>query len=151
MTWLPYLTFRVDGEPKGQPRARAFAKFVNGKATARIHDAGTAEGWKSCVAFAVHQAGPPPNPVDGPIRLSVAFLFKRPIRLNKKSSPPGRIPHTAKPDIDNALKAVMDCLTQLGVWCDDKQVSLGECPKFYAAKGERPGAEIRIEVLGETQ
>lgn len=146
MTLTPLLTIRVHGEPKGQPRARAFA--VGGKA--RMYDPGTAEGWKSCVAMAAQQAGFPDSPAVEPIRLSVTFLFPRPGRLNKKSSPPGRIPHTAKPDIDNALKAVMDCLTQIGVWCDDKQVSLGECPKFYAAKGEKPGAEIRIEVLKGT-
>lgn len=143
MTWTPLLTFRADGEPKGQPRARAFA--FNGKA--RMYDPSTAEGWKACVALAAKAAGIPPTPTSSPIRLDATFLFPRPGRLNKKSSPEGRIEHTAKPDRDNLDKAVLDCLTQLGVWQDDKQVCGGEVSKFYVAKGERPGAEIRIEVL----
>lgn len=42
MNWHPIIdSLFVAGEPKGQPRARAFAKvFGNGKASARMYDPG---------------------------------------------------------------------------------------------------------------
>ena len=50
------ITVRVYGEPKGQPRPRAFAKPIGGgKFSARVYDAGTAEGWKSQIAQAFRQ------------------------------------------------------------------------------------------------
>lgn len=140
------LNIRVFGEPKGQPRARAFAFRQGNKFTARMYDPGTAEHWKEAIGRA---AGHDSTiaPITGPLMLSVVFLFPRPARLCRKKDPPGRIPHAAKPDIDNALKAVMDALTVIGVWKDDAQVSLGPCPKFYAAVDERPGALIVVETI----
>jgi len=141
---MPLLSFRAHGIPKGQPRPRAFA--FNGKA--RMYDPGTAEGWKSCVAAAVKEQDWN-NTIPDPVRLSVVFLFPRPGRLNKKSSPAERIPHVSKPDADNCLKSVMDCMTQLGMWIDDAQVCGVEVEKWYVSRDEKPGAEIRIDVLSE--
>jgi Holliday junction resolvase RusA-like endonuclease len=62
----------------------------------------------------------------------------------RKSDPEGQIPHTAKPDSDNALKAVMDCMTQLGMWRDDALVCSTIVEKFYAAKAQAPGAVIQV-------
>lgn len=142
------ITFRVYGEPKAQPRPRAFAKKIGSTFTARVYDAGTAEEWKGLIALEVRGLLPP-VPLEGPIRLDATFLFDRPKRLLRKRDPDERIPHVAKPDRDNLEKALLDCLTQLRLLVDDCQVCAGEVRKFYVARGERPGAEITIEVLGE--
>lgn len=136
MNWSPFASFTVSGEPKAQPRARAFAKPIGGgKFSARVYDPGTAEGWKGCICLAARDHVPP-SPLSGPIRLDVDFLFPRPGRLKRRRDPQGRIWH----------KAVMDCLKTLGFLADDAVVCAGELRKFYVAIGERPGANIRISV-----
>lgn len=139
-------SFRVTGIPKGQPRHRAFARKMGAKYVARVYHDDSADGWKSCIGIA---ASPyiPSAPMEGPIRFDIDFLFPRPARLMRRKDPAERIPHTAKPDRDNCDKAAMDALTKLGFWLDDAQVCQGEPRKFYVAKGENPGAEIRITSL----
>lgn len=142
-TWTTVCEFRVDGVPKGQPRPRAFTRVINGRAVARVHDAGTAEGWKGSIAlFASRHL--PRSPLAGPLRVDLTFLMPRPQSRSRKCDPDGRMPFTAKPDRDNLDKAVLDCLTSLGMWGDDAQVIGGEVWKWYAAKGERPGAIVRV-------
>lgn len=139
MSWLKVASFDVLGNPKGQPRPRAFAR--GGRA--HCYDPGTAEGWKSLVAQA---AKPfiPEAPLEGPVRVDIDFLFTRPARLMKKSSPAERIFHIAKPDKDNCEKAILDSLTIIGIWSDDSQVCSGTTQKFYTSKTERAGASISI-------
>lgn len=141
------IRFFAPGIPKAQPRPRAWArKMGNGQVVARMYDAGTAEAWKADVAR-VADCHRPPTKIEGPIRVDAVFLFPRPKYLLKKSSPPGRIRHTAKPDRDNLDKAVLDCLTTLGFWADDAQVCAGEPLKFYAAKDEQSGVHLTITLL----
>lgn len=141
--WTPVITVRVYGTPKGQPRPRAFAKRFGNKFAARVFDPGPAEGWKSCVAaaFASHRSAPA---IDGAIRCDIIYLMPRPKRLCRKSDLDGRMLCIDKPDLDNMDKAVLDAITQLGIWGDDKQVCGGERWKYYAARDERPGCEIII-------
>lgn len=141
MSWALYLAFDALGEPKGQPRPRACKRGAH----AGVYDPGTAEGWKQAVAFAAGQALHGVSPMlEGPIRLGLELYFPRPKRLMRKKDPEGPILHTAMPDFDNAEKAVMDCLTQIGVWRDDSQVASHIGDKFYAAKGQAPGALIQV-------
>ena len=141
------ITFTADGLPKGQPRARAFA--FGGKAgkkvSVRMYDPGTAEGWKSCVAIAARDHLPP-EPITGPISLHLGFRFPRPkSHFTKKGlRPDAAIYVTSKPDADNAAKAVMDCLTQLGAWKDDAQIVALEVMKVY---GDKPGCTVSIGTL----
>lgn len=139
MNWKLFCAFDVYGEPKGQPRPRAFAS--GGKA--RVYDPGTAEGWKGSIAMAARDHLPP-CPIDSPVRMAVTFYFQRPARLLRKRDPDGVIPHTAKPDSDNAAKAVLDCLTSIGMWRDDALVCSLIAEKNYAARGQASGALIQI-------
>jgi Holliday junction resolvase RusA-like endonuclease len=137
------ISFRVFGEPKAQPRPRAFARKFGNTYSARVYDAGTAEGWKGLIAQEVRPLLPA-VPIDCPVRLDAVFLFDRPKRLLRKSDPAGRLLHTSKPDRDNLEKALLDCLTQVGVLADDCHVCAGEVRKYYVAKGERPGVIVRL-------
>lgn len=145
MTWTPLASVFVAGEPKGQPRARAFTRVFGGKPTARMYDPGTAEGWKGAVALAMREHLPA-EPIDGPVCVDIDFLFPRPKRLMRRCDPAGEIPHLAKPDRDNCDKAVLDCLKTLGLFRDDCQVCDGRPRKFYHAKTGRPGARITISI-----
>lgn len=146
MSWQPVINLFVAGEPKAQPRPRAFARKFGDKYSARVYDAGTAEGWKSAIAISVRPYLPTPG-LAGPIRVDADFLFARPKRLERKCDPVDEIPHTQKPDRDNLEKALLDCLKILGVFADDDaQVCAGEPRKFWAAKNGRAGMRLTVSV-----
>ena len=143
------ISFFVSGEPKGQPRPRAFARKMGGKFVARVFDAGTAEAWKSCIAAAAAQHKPA-EPIAGPVRLRLCFYLARPkghytggkIERGLRATAPHY--HTGKPDADNLAKAVMDALTQCGwFWLDDAQVSVLTAIKRY---GDITGNGAMIEI-----
>lgn len=128
----------VPGEPKGQPRPRAFA--LHGKA--RVYTPGSAEAWKSQIAHACREwrdAG-----IAGPVSVSLTFEFARPkSHYTSAGELRGSAPawHVSKPDTDNLAKAVLDTLTTIGVWHDDAQVIELLLAKRYAPHG---GCHISI-------
>jgi len=134
------IEIHVLGIPKGQPRPRAFVR--NGKA--RVYDAGSAENWKGCIALA---ANPhlPASPITGPVAVCIHYQMPRPKNLMRKRDPEGQFPHTKKPDLDNMNKAVLDALTQSGMWHDDSQVCSQRSTKMYTSKTGQPGALIVID------
>lgn len=134
----------VRGEPKGQPRPRAFSRG----GSARVYDPGTAEGWKGAVALELlpHLG----KPMAGPIAVTLHFLMPRPKAMRRKRPhvEDGAIPHIAKPDLDNLEKAVLDACTQVGVWQDDCQVCrVVKSKQYHADKGGVPGLHLTIELL----
>lgn len=144
------ITFRVHGEPKGQPRPRAFARKMGDRFVARVFDSGTAEQWKSLIA-AEAKAHIPAMPLVGPVAVDASFIFSRPNKHFVANNPsrPLRADapewHTTKPDRDNLEKALLDALTQLGgFWHDDCQVCAGEVRKAY---GSHPGVYLQIRSL----
>jgi len=142
------IQFFVKGEPKGQPRPRAFARRVGDKFIARVYDAGTAEGWKSQIAIA---AKPflPESPILGAVGITITFNMPRPMSHYRTGKNEGQLKPdapwfcTGKPDFDNLVKAVLDALTTLGMWMDDKQVVIAHVTKYYALRGQE-GADIEI-------
>lgn len=135
------IILHVEGIPKPQPRPRAFA--LNGRA--RVYDAGTAEGWKSSIAAAA-LAHRPAQPIDEPLRLMIRYYLPRPKGHFGKKGLRGSAPAhpCGKPDLDNLDKAVLDALTEIGMWRDDSLVCRKESEKSY---GTRAGAEIQIHPL----
>lgn len=141
------VSFFAHGDPKGQPRPRAFAR--GGKA--RVFDPGTAEGWKSAVAVAAHPVlvG---NKFSGPLSVEIRCYFRRPKGHSTKRGlrPNAPLWMTSKPDGDNIAKAVLDALTTLGAWGDDAQCARLVIEKRYVAPDCPVGAHIRIaEILTE--
>ena len=119
------ISFFVEGDPKGQPRARA---CIRGK-HAGVYDPGTADAWKMAVAEAWrHKVAPCWNQFDTAVTLRLTFWFRRPKSHYGTGKNAGKLKecmgrdmrhHTKKPDLDNLAKAVMDVLTRLGAWTDD--------------------------------
>ena len=141
------IQLHVHGDPKGQPRPRAYNR--NGKVG--MYDAGTADGWKASIQFAALAAleDVPVVPLAGPFSVEIAFCMKRPkshFRANGdlKETAPTFV--SKKPDIDNMAKAVLDALTQAGVWRDDAEVSVLGCIKKF---GLPVGAIITINQENE--
>ena len=56
---------------------------------------------------------------------------------------------TTKPDLDNAQKLLMDCMTKAGFWKDDAEVSSMILEKFWVS--DIPGIWIRVEELWQTE
>lgn len=144
---MPEIRFYAQGEPKGQPRPRAFGR---GKMI-RVYDPATAEGWKNQIAVAAKESIPE-SPITGPVCVRLELYFSRPrahYRSGKfsatlKDSAPGY--HTSKPDVDNVIKSILDALTILRFWNDDSQVCDTRCRKLYD-DGRGPGCIIGIKEL----
>lgn len=139
------ISFWVSGEPKGQPRPRAFARKFGDKWQARVYDAKTAEGWKSQIAIAWRENQPVGFvKYEGPVCLTINFNLPRPKSHFLKSGLRTDAPTFCckKPDVDNFAKAVMDAMTQLGIWNDDCQVCTLRVSKVFASGA--PGARIEI-------
>ena len=136
---------RVFGLPKGQPRARAFAR--NG--IVRMYDPATAEGWKAAIADAMRKHIPS-VPYECPMRLDIRFIMPRPkahFRTGKHSNelrPDAPAWYSSAPDRDNLDKATLDALTQMGFWKDDALACAGYITKRYCESGQRPGAWLRF-------
>lgn len=134
----------VEGEPKAQPRARAFSR--GGKA--RMYDPGTANFWKRLVAHEL-RSHRPDVPISTPVLMTMEFYLPRPQRLMRAKDPSCPLPAKGKPDIDNLEKAVMDALTDDGWWTDDSIVVACSASKLFHAKGASPGMQISIWALDE--
>lgn len=132
------------------------------------------EKWKADVVTLLRSAWRD-EPLNGPVRLSVSFILPRPqtrptvaatvTRKGRKEPNPRRegghwiatpeawktgqrIPAPVKPDLDRLLNSLKDALTVAGVWWDDAQcASYGPTGKWYAAVGEEPRIELRVEEM----
>lgn len=142
------ILFFAAGQPKGQPRPRAFARKMGDRFVARVYDAGTAEAWKSEIAAAARPFIPD-EPIRVPVSLDLIFVLPRPkghYRTGKHAGelrPDAPLYHTAKPDFDNLAKAVSDTLTTLGFFRDDALIVDHTLTKLYHF-GTHTGCVIEI-------
>jgi Holliday junction resolvase RusA-like endonuclease len=109
----------IPGDPKGQPRPRAFARFGH----AHVYNPSSAEGWKSEIAMALKPWAD--IRLEGALSVEMDFQFLRPnSHFGKKGLfPSAPVYHLGKPDCDNLAKAALDAMTFIGIWHDDAQVT----------------------------
>jgi Holliday junction resolvase RusA-like endonuclease len=147
------LAFQVTGEPKGQPRPRAFARRMGAVHVARFYDSDVADAWKGAVMLAIMQAAKVGNGwhfTSEAVSVSITFAMPRPKSHSgakglKASAP---VTHVGKPDVDNLAKLILDQITQSGnVWRDDSQVVSLTVHKFWAVANEQ-GCSVSISTLG---
>ena len=85
--------------------------------------------------------------IPGPVILRLSFYMPVPKSTPKKtiqSIQDGKmIWHIKKPDLDNLIKFVKDCLNKF-LWEDDSQVCYIAASKFY---GMEPKTDIEIEAI----
>jgi len=136
------LTFRCYGVAQGMGSKRAFVP--KGWTRPIVTDTNrNLKGWQSLVAEAAGRAiterAQPWQLLDGPIRLSVAFYLPRPASLPKKI-----LAMTKAPDTSKLIRATEDALSGV-VWRDDALVCEIISGKYYAAEGEVPHVDVRVE------
>lgn len=81
----------------------------------------------------------PAQPMTGPIRLVTEWRFPR-----GKSHKDGEWRIT-RPDTDNLVKGLKDCMTRLGFWDDDSRVC---CELISKTWSDNPGITIRVDEIG---
>lgn len=135
-----FIEFDVQSIPKGAPRPRRamYGKGVYVPETAKPFEDGI-----MIAALAVR----PPAPIEGPVHLTVNFRLARPKLhfLRNKLRPTAPLWAMKKPDMDNALKVLMDTLTGIGFWSDDAQVVSISAHKVFVGESEFPGCWVRVE------
>ena len=138
------LSITIEGIPKGQPRARA---CIRGK-HAGVYDPGTADAWKGCVRAAAREARGARPVILGAVRMELLFRLPRPKAHFDKAGDVRKkfrlAPHAQKPDIENLVKAVMDALTEVGVWRDDALVNRLVVDRDWCPQHARPGCDITL-------
>lgn len=140
------LRFFVPGDPRGQPRARSARAGLR----SRVYTPRTAcDGWKESVRLEALRAmaGGAGGPPFTRAALSVVFRVQRPaghLRADGGLRASAPVHHTGKPDLDNALKAVMDALTETGVWNDDTAVDRVSAAREWAGDGRPAGAVVEV-------
>lgn len=96
--------------------------------------------------MALLQPHVPPTALTGQLLLGVKAFLPIPTSKPKKwkeGARAGVIRPTVKPDLDNLLKHVKDCLTMLRFWQDDSLV-VGYLPHTGKYYSDRPRWEIEI-------
>ena len=146
------LAFTITGEPKGQPRPRAFARKMGAVHVARFYDSDVADEWKRAVQIVVLDASIVHKwPLTlGPVAISMCFSLPRPKSHfgAKGLKPSAPVHHSGKPDADNLAKLVMDQITKSGrVWRDDSQVVSLRVEKLWAS-GNESGCSVLIALAG---
>lgn len=133
------LDVTILGEPVGQGRPRV----VNMPFGARLHPAKKSAEWQSLAAQQIAALWSKPSHNEA-VRLTIEAVNPRPQSIPKRLGS-GRLWRTAKPDLDNVIKSVADCLVQAGVLRDDTLVVEIAARNFVAADGETACVRIVVE------
>lgn len=80
----------------------------------------------------------PETPFDGPVSLTTIWSWPA-----SETHPAGSF-KTTKPDTDNLIKLLKDCMTKAKFWKDDAQVAFERTVKIY---DEIPGIHISVSKL----
>ena len=128
--------------PKAQMRARHGRTKQGFSVTYKAEDQRVAEN-NLCALLQPHQPG---HPLEGPLSLKVTAVLPVPMSWSGKKiteAESGKLRPTCKPDLDNLVKNIKDCLTACGFWHDDRQVvSLAAQKKYNDGHGPRWEIEI---------
>lgn len=84
----------------------------------------------------------PETPLEGPVRLITRWCY-----ATTKTNKNGQY-KTTKPDTDNMIKLLKDCMTRCGFWQDDAQVASELTEKFWAVQ---PGIYVKTLSLKNSE
>ncbi len=142
-------TITVIGNPLAKNKKRA--RWVDGKP--KVYPDQSHRPWSALVIDAVEQAGLAGKRFTGPLRVDCTWRFRRPRKHYRTGKHENELRSDApfyvsnKPDRDNLDKAVLDALTQSGIWVDDAQASTGMLRREYVGPCDLPGMTIVIRPL----
>lgn len=116
------ITFNIEPTPKGRPRLGKYGTYTPAKTKAA----------EEAIQWAWHG-----KPMEGPLKVSLRFYFKRPKKCLKCYK-------DTRPDIDNLVKLVCDALNGLA-WKDDGQIVILEAYKLYCQHPDKPCIQLEIK------
>lgn len=87
-----------------------------------------------------------PEPMTGPVALAVTFVWPH-LASTPKRDRARRIPKTTRPDADNIVKALQDCLVRLRFVHDDGQIARLMLEKFHGPEAQ-VGIRIQMAPMG---
>lgn len=125
----------------GEPASQGSHSVFNG----RIVQVNSAKhkAWRNAVVFAaLDLIGPDWEKIDEPVELSIVFYLARPKSVRDREFP------AVMPDLDKLCRAVLDSLTDAGIYADDSRVVRLTATKLYADH-RGPGALIRVNTLAK--
>jgi Holliday junction resolvase RusA-like endonuclease len=144
-----HLRFTLTLPPTAQQRARSRAVVRNGddKAIAMSYKSGKQRQQERKLEALLYEHRPP-EPLTGPVFLGVKAYMPIPVSKPKKwkaEALAGTIRPTTRPDLDNLLKQLKDCMTGI-FWTDDKQV-VGYLPGTGKYYGDPVRWEVELHAL----
>jgi len=128
------LAFQVFGDPIPQGSKRAFV--VKQRAVVVDDNKATLRSWRSAVTDAARAELNGEAPDLGPIRVTLMFFLRQPKR-------PKAVVPIVKPDVDKLARAVLDGMTDAGVFRDDSQVTTLTARKRYTT--EAPCVRVFVD------
>lgn len=90
----------------------------------------------------------PPTPLQGPVSLSVAFVFPWRKSESAKTRIAGSKWCDTRPDLDNMVKLLGDVLTRANFYADDGQVAVMSLQKQW---GPHPGITVTLSSLSDSE
>lgn len=100
--------------------------------------------WRAAIAESAQSLLGAEGQFTGAVAVLLMFRFTRPQgHYGQRGLRPSAPPHkTTEPDVDKLSRAVLDALTESGLWRSDAQVVDLHAIKVFS---DKPGAQIRIE------
>lgn len=145
------MKFRIPIEPVGQMRARhGRVKLKSGKTFSKTYKHET-QTEREAELSAILMRYKPATPLLVPVAFGLIATITIPeswTRKKKALAASGEIRPASKPDLDNIIKHVKDCLTKTGFWKDDAQV-VEYLPGTRKVYGFVPSLEIEIVPIQE--
>jgi Holliday junction resolvase RusA-like endonuclease len=129
--------FRVEGDPVPRPEH----KVGRGRHYAADHDH-PIHAWRDRIAL-YGKPHRPPEPIVGPVSVRLMFMFRQPKSQRKRIAAPVR-KFSARNDLDNLTKPVLDVLQRQGFFLDDGQVCKLTVEKWTVPDGMEPGVNVLV-------
>lgn len=126
------VTFFVAGIPV--PQGSKTAYVVGKRAVLTDANKKLLKPWRAEVTRIARASWLDRAQLDGAIDVHAIFVFERPKSVK-------RLAPSVKPDVDKLARALLDGVTDSGIWKDDSQVTRLEVEKVY---GAAPGAHVVI-------
>lgn len=133
------LTITIPGQAAPQGSKKSYV--VNGRAV-MVESSSKLKPWRAVVTLTTKVAAQEQKwtYTEGPVSVDLIFEIQKP-NSSRRAYP------TVKPDIDKLLRAVLDGITDAGIWKDDSQVVSVLARKVYVMN--KPGVIATVRQIGE--
>lgn len=139
MTTFEFIVFG-DPQPKGSMRAFVPKGWNRPVVTSTNRNL---KAWEALVRSRANDARQGAEPIAGPVKLEIDFLFQRPKRLLTKRTAAVFQPHVSAPDLTKLARGLEDALSGV-LFLDDKQVCALVATKAYAPPGAGSFCRVRV-------